>query len=97
MMVLWTLLVIVVPVHCESNDPKVKVKGLVHETMNVTLDLQNINIISGSNLVCTSEVSYVSFLDQEDQLQSALSGTENNTKMRKDSTNDNLKHIYQSD
>ena len=75
MMMLWTLLVIVVPVHCESNDPKVKVKGLVHETMNVTLDLQNIHINSGSNLVCTSEVSYVSFLDQEDQLQSALSGT----------------------
>ena len=75
MMLLLTLLVIVVPVHSESNDPKVKVKGLVHETMNGTLDLQNININSGSNLVCTSEVSYVSFLDQEDHLQSALSGT----------------------
>ena len=74
MMMLWTLLVIAVPVHCESNDPKMKVKGLVHETINVTLDLQNIHL-DNSNLECTSEMPYVTFLYQDDHLHSALSGT----------------------
>ena len=74
MMMLWTLLVITVSVHCESNDPKVKVKGLVHETMNVTLDLETIHM-DNSNLLCTSEMPYVTFLDQDDHLQPALSGT----------------------
>jgi len=72
MMMLWTLLVIAVPVQCESNDPKMKVKGLIHETINVTLDLQNIHL-DNSNLVCTSEMPYVNFLYQDDHLHSALS------------------------
>ena len=76
MMMLWTLLVMSVPVHSDNASNIVKVKGLVHETMNVTLDLQNIHINRGSNLVCTSEVPYVSFSDQDDHLETTFSGTE---------------------
>ena len=76
MMLLWTLLVMSVPVHSDTESSIVKVKGLVHETMNVTLDLQTIHMKSDSNLVCNSEVPYVSFLDQDDHLVQALSGTD---------------------
>ena len=76
MMMLWTLLVMSVPVHSDNASNIVKVKGLVHETMNVTLDLQNSQINRGSNLVCTSEVPYVSFSDQDDHMETTLSGTE---------------------
>ena len=76
MMLLWTLLLISVPVQSDNELSIVKVKGLVHETMNVTLDLQSIHVNSDSNLVCTSEVPYVSFLDQDDHLGQRLSGNE---------------------
>ena len=76
MMLLWTLLLISVPVQSDNELSIVKVKGLVHEAMNVTLDLQSIHVNSDSNLVCTSEVPYVSFLDQDDHLEQRLSGNE---------------------
>ena len=76
MMLLWTLLLISVPVQSDNELSIVKVKGLVHEAMNVTLDLQSVHVNSDSNLVCTSEVPYVSFIDQNDHLDQALSGNE---------------------
>lgn len=76
MMLLWTLLVMSVPVLSDKEPSIVKVKGLVHETMNVTLDLQSIHVNSDSNLLCISEVPYVSFLDQDDHLEQRLSGNE---------------------
>ena len=75
MVMLWTLILIAVPVLSDNESNVVKVKGLVHETMNVTLDLHNVHINSDSGLVCTSGVPYVSFLDQDDHLAPALSGT----------------------
>ena len=76
MMLLWTLLLISVPVQSDNELSIVKVKGLVHEAMNLTLDLQSVHVNSDSNLVCTSEVPYVSFLDQDDDLEQRLSGNE---------------------
>ena len=76
MMLLWTLLLISVPVQSDNELSIVKVKGLVYEAMNVTLDLQSVHVNSDSNLVCTSEVPYVSFLDQDDDLEQRLSGNE---------------------
>ena len=51
MMLLWTLLVMSVPVHSDTESSIVKVKGLVHETMNMTLDLQSIHMKIDSNLI----------------------------------------------
>ena len=73
------LLVLVISgsVHSDAADAEQnlrKVKGLVYEEMNVTLDLQDIFIKRDSKLICSSEVPYVSFLDPDNNLVQELSG-----------------------
>ena len=74
------VLVNTVPVHSDAADAAKaeqnlrKVKGLVYEGMNVTLDLQDIFIKRDSKLICSSEVPYVSFLDPDNNPVQELSG-----------------------
>ena len=68
------VLVITDPVHCDAEQNLRKVKGLVYEEMNVTLDLQDIFIKRDSKLICSSKVPYVSFLDPDNNPVQELSG-----------------------
>ena len=68
------VLVITDPVHSDAEQNLRKVKGLVYEEMNVTLDLQDIFIKRDTKLICSSEVPYVSFLDQDNNPVQELSG-----------------------